>query len=576
MSEMPKDPKIPATGPQLTLDEAARFVIANNPRFECGPATIRGIEYTVFTAAPASLYDLLLQAQSVQTGGDFLVFGDRNITYSEFLSDVERLGGAMQKKLGVKKGQPVAIAMQNCPEMMVAFMAIVSIGAVAVFVNAWWTTDELDYAMRDSGSRIVFADARRAERLAPIQSDLDLTIVGIGTASAEPYADMLAMDLQIVPQKIDTDDNATIMYSSGTTGEPKGVVQTHRSAISAVYTWLMQTEIAKLRAPVIPNAPAPKRPGFLIVTPLFHVTASHGGFLFALAAGAKLVLMEKWNAEDAVRLIDHHEVTRMVGVPTQSADLIGAAKRLGSTLASLVTIGSGGAKQPASQVAKVKEAFPLAQPATGWGMTETNAMGFGINGPDYAAHPDVSGRLYPPLQEIRFVDDDGQDVPAGEVGEILIKSPCVMREYLNKPEDTDRALMDGWLSTGDLGKIDADGIITIVDRKKNIIVRGGENISCLDVESALYRHPAVIEAAVFSVPDERLGEVVGAGIFFRDPTQEDDLKAFLADHIAHFKIPSHIWSVGEPLPRVSTGKIDARSIRSKYLELMAASEGGQS
>lgn len=557
----------------LSLEEALRYLTSHDPRFEFGSVRIRGVNYNAFTAVPASIRDFLAVARTEQAHGDFLVFGDRCWSYEEFLDDVEKLGGALQKKLAVGKGQPVAIAMQNRPEMLIAFMAITSIGAVAVFVNAWWTTQELDYAMRDSGARLVLADQKRADRLAPLSVDVGFAIIGVGIDGADvSYEDLLALDHAIAPVAIDTDDDMSIMYSSGTTGHPKGVVHTHRSAINAVYTWLMQTELLRLRAPTTADAPKPLRPCFMVITPLFHVTASHASFLFSVAAGAKLVLMDKWNAEDAVQLIDRHQVTRFVGVPTQSAELIGAAQRRGSKLPSLSTIGSGGAKQPPAQVAKVKTAFPHVQPATGWGMTETNALGFGITGPDYVTRPNASGRLYPPLQEIRFVNDDSREVPVGEVGEIIVKSPCNMRCYLNKAEATAEILQDGWLRTGDMGMIDSEGIITIVDRKKNIIVRGGENIACLDVEAALHRHPAVVEACVFPVPDDRLGEVVGAALYLSEPLAEDDLRAFLGGHIAQFKIPTHIWTFDEPLPRGATGKIDSRSLRATCLLVITSNE----
>jgi acyl-CoA synthetase (AMP-forming)/AMP-acid ligase II len=241
----------------------------------------------------------------------------------------------------------------------------------------------------------------------------------------------------------------------------------------------------------------------------------------------------------------------------------------------LVAIGSGGAKRPAAQVAPLAEAFPWASVGSGWGLTETNALGTVGSGPDYVAHPESTGRAVPPLQEIRVVDERGQSLPAGQVGELLVKGPNVMRCYLNLPEDTARTLQDGWLHTGDLGTIDATGLITIVDRKKNIIVRGGENVACLEVEGALHAHPDVLEACVFSIPDEHLGEIVGAGVRTKLGAHVDAaaLKAFLSTRLAKFKIPERIWLRTSELPRGGTGKLGRRALRAECLKTLEAVRG---
>jgi len=311
----------------------------------------------------------------------------------------------------------------------------------------------------------------------------------------------------------------------------------------------------------------------LIVTPLFHVTATHPMFLLSLPMGARVVLMYKWGAEEAARLIDQEQVTRFLGVPTQTAELMDAARRLGRNLSSLEFLGSGGAKRPAAQVGELAQQFPHAAVASGWGMTETNAIGLGIIGPEYLQRPGAAGRLYPPLQQLRIVDDEGNPLPNGQVGELSVKSAANMRCYLNKPEETAEALRDGWLRTGDLALVDNDGYVTIVDRKKNIIIRGGENIACLDVEGALHRHPAVAEAGVFSVPDERLGETVGAGIQIRPgmSVTPQELHNFLADHIAAFKIPQYYWLREELLPRGATDKTDRRALRNQCLGMEPSS-----
>jgi acyl-CoA synthetase (AMP-forming)/AMP-acid ligase II len=473
---------------------------------------------------------------------------------------------------GITSGDRVAIAMRNLPELMTLVLGISATGATVVFVNAWWTTPELDYALRDSGAKLVFADGPRVERLLPLVGELGLTLVGVRDGEGmvpQAYTALQtgAADLAL-NTPIDTDDDFAIMYSSGTTGHPKGVVQTHRSAVNAVFSWLMQAVVAPLVTPPLAGAPAPLRPSALVVTPLFHVTATHPLFLLSLIAGAHITLMRKWDADEAVRLIQLENITRFLGVPTQSADLMAAAQRAGVTLDTLDYLGSGGAKRPGAQVAQLAQTFPNAGIATGWGMTETNALGIGMIGDDYLKRPESAGKLHPPVQELRLLDDAGNDVPLGELGEITVKSPANMRCYLNKPEATAETMQDGWLRTGDLAVMDAEGYVTILDRKKNIIIRGGENIACLDVEGALHRLPEVIEACAFSVPDDRLGEGVGACVQLREGAtlSRDAMAQALHGHIAPFKMPAHVWTQYVPLMRGATDKLDRRGLRAACLD----------
>lgn len=558
----------------MTLDEAIADLLATTPAFAVGDAEIRGVSYRVFTNAPPHARALLQASRQAQGDGaaDYLVHEDERWTYDAFCFEIKILSQVLQSRFGVGKGDPVAIAMRNAPEFLILMMATASIGAVAVLLNAWWTCEELDYALRDSKVRLVFADAPRAARIAPLSDALGLTLVGArdGEAVCDLRYSALrgavsgAVDWPEVA--IDTDDDFAVIYSSGTTGHPKGVVLTHRGAMNAVHTWLLQGAAAQRINPSEPGTPA-LRPAGLVVTPLFHVTATHPLFLLSLPAGAKLALMPRWDPEAAARIVEREKITRFLGVPTQSADLMEAAHRLNLSLDSLDYLGAGGAKRPAAQVAELARSFPRAQIATGWGMTETNANGIGMAGADYVARPGAVGRLYPPVQELRILGDDGHEVPVGETGEITVKSPCNMRCYLNKPDATDEVLKDGWLRTGDIGCIDAEGYVTILDRKKNIIIRGGENVACLDVEGALHRHPAVAEACAFSVPDRRFGEVVGAGIQVRPGhvVTAQQLREFLALHIARFKIPDHVWLQAEPLPRGATDKIDRRALRRSCL-----------
>ncbi|MDQ2093050.1 class I adenylate-forming enzyme family protein [Rhodalgimonas zhirmunskyi] len=559
----------------MTPEDAVRHVVGTNPTFAVHEVVVRGVTLKAFKNIPPTVPGLLAAGWAQHGDGtlEYLAYEDEALTYADFTRAVYRMAHAMRDELGVRQGDRVAIAMRNYPELLTLLLAISSIGGVVVFVNAWWTTEELDYALRDSEAKIVFADGPRMERLEPLQAELGLTLVGVRDAEGRGAHDFTTLQQaarsEVAPDvAIDTDDDFAVMYSSGTTGHPKGVVQTHRGAVNAVFSWLMQSFVAPLVTPPDPGAPEPLRPSVLVVTPLFHVTATHPLFLLSLPAGAKITLMRKWDAEQAVRLIRDNYITRFLGVPTQSAELMQAARRMGERLPTLDYLGSGGAKRPGAQVAQLAEAFPNAGIATGWGMTETNALGIGMIGDDYIARPESAGKLHPPVQELRMLDDAGIDVPPGQIGEITVKSPANMRCYLNKPEATAEVLQDGWLRTGDLGVLDADGYVTILDRKKNIIIRGGENIACLDVEGALHRHPDVLEAAAFPVPDDRLGEVVGAAVQLKTGATltQADMAAFLQEHIASFKIPAHLWVQHDVLDRGATDKIDRRAIRTACLD----------
>jgi len=563
----------------MTPEEAVRHVVTTDPVFAVDNVDIRGVTVKAFRNIPPTVPALMAAGWARHGEGqlEYIAYEGESYSYEDFTRSVHRLAHAMRDTLGMGQGDRVAIAMRNYPELLMLVLAVSSIGGVVVFVNAWWTTQELEYALNDSGAKAVFADGPRIARLKPLEESLALTLIGVrdGEGQTEHSFSHLrgsAANDQPLEVRIDTDDDFAVMYSSGTTGHPKGVVQTHRGAVNAVFSWLMQSVIAPLIDPPAPDAPDPPRPSALVVTPLFHVTATHPLFLLSLPAGAKITLMHKWDAQEAVRLIRDNQITRFLGVPTQSAELMEAAKEMGETLPSIDYLGSGGAKRPAAQVAQLADAFPNAGVATGWGMTETNALGIGMIGDDYRARPESAGKLHPPVQELRILDDHGKNVPNGTLGEITVKGPHIMRCYLNQPEATAETLQDGWLRTGDLGVLDDEGFITILDRKKNIIIRGGENIACLDVEGALHRHPDVLEAVAFSVPDARLGEVVGAALQLRSGAAltSQQMTGFLDGHLAQFKIPAHLWVQHEVLTRGATDKIDRRAIRAACLDKQEA------
>jgi len=558
-----------------SVHEAIDHVATTEKMFALEQCDIRGVSYKTFKNGPKTLRDLL-EFCNTHGEAEFLVFEDERYTFHDVYRKTLRLADTLVNDYGVKPGDRVALLMRNAPEYPIIFMALASIGAVAVFVNSFWTTEELEYGFKDCEAKIAFVDKPRAEKMGSFADRLGITRVVVRTAAMEKvreFWDLIDQDSDaVMPQvSIDPDDDFAVMYTSGSSGHPKGVVLTHRSAVSAIQVWLFGVRVAELMgyapSPTIDADGRPYQPCTMMTTPFFHISATHAGFLLSLWFGMKMVILHKWDPRNAVELIDREQVSRFACVPTMSAELLEAAAATGRTLDSLRTIDSGGAKRPPAQVREIAERMPHALPGTGFGMTETGGPGIGMRGDLYLDNPDAAGRLQPPLFEMKIVDDDDNEVPVGEVGELVLKSATNMRSYLNQEEETAKALRDGWVYTGDLAKIDENEIITIVDRKKDMIIRGGENISCSEVQGALHHHSAVAEAAVFSIPDERLGENVGSCVYLRPGAKasEDDLKGFLSERIAAYKVPKRIWFRDTPLPRGPTEKVDQRAIRAEYV-----------
>jgi len=363
------------------------------------------------------------------------------------------------------------------------------------------------------------------------------------------------------------------MYTSGSTGHPKGALSSHRGILSALYSWMLLGLAAKslaARAEELTETAYP--PAGLLTIPLFHCTGSHSAFMLSVVIGRKLVIMHKWDAQEALRLIEQERITWFNGVPTMSAELQAAAATTERDVSSLSEIMAGGAARPPDQVRRLKGTFSKSTTGIGYGLTETNALGAVNSGTAYESRPGSTGRVVPAVTEIRVIGADGEPLPTGERGEVCIKSPANVLGYWNKPGETAEAFIDGWFHTGDVGYLDEDGFLYIVDRIKEIIIRGGENISCLEVEAAIYTHPAVHEAAVFGLPDERLGESVGAAVVLREGAEltTEELRTYLAEHLAAFKIPAHVWFRAEQLPRIASGKIFKRQLKADYGEQLQA------
>lgn len=547
-----------------TFAEAVATVTAPGGRYEIVEADVGGQRLKVFKQTPPSLRALFDTART--RDGVFLVYEDERRTFAEVMAEVDALGALLVERYGVAKGDRVAIGMRNYPEWVVAYAAATSIGAVAVSLNAWWTTEELEYALTDSGTTVLIADAERVERAMPFAERLDLRILGVRCGEEVPFGvdrleDVLVPGRSLPEVEIDLDDDAQILYTSGTTGHPKGAVSTHRAVLSAILAYACRAAVVAVqRGPK--TEPSAYPPCFILTVPLFHVTGQIPVMLASFAAGVKLVMMHKWNPERALELIERERVTTFVGVPTMSWDLLESPDFATRDTSSLVSVGGGGAPAPPELVRRIDSSFAKGRPSIGYGMTETNAYGPQNLGDDYVRKPTSSGRTVP-IMEVRVVGDDGEPVATGEVGEIEFRGPNLIRGYWNRPEANAEAFHDGWLRTGDIGRLDDEGFIYVVDRAKDMVLRGGENIYCAEVEAVLYEHPAVYECAVYGIPHERLGEELCASVVLRAgaAATPEELAAHVGHHLAAFKVPTRIEVTGDKLPRGATGKIQKRDLR---------------
>ena len=510
---------------------------------------------------PATLPALLRTFCALNADIEALVAGDERFTFAELDQWSEKLARALAAR-GIRKGDRVAIAMRNSPSWIVAYMAALKAGAVATLLNGWWQSDELGHAIEIARPALVIADPPRAERIAAAGNGASLVCLQVDQPLETAIAPLLGAGECDLPEMAPEDD-ATILFTSGSTGEAKGALSTHRAVTTGVYAYA--TGLIVLKAILESEGRPPKPPRTLLSVPLFHVTGEVPVLLNSFVIGRGMVLMPKWDAGEALRLIEKERVTYFIGVPTMSLELMSHPDRDKYDLSSLTDIAAGGAPRPVSHVERLQKTFRTAQPALGYGLTETNAVGCINFWSNYADKPGSTGRPHKPFVELAILGEGESRLPAGERGEIAIRSAANFKGYWQDPDSTRAALTsDGYVRTGDIGYLDEDGYLFIVDRKKDIIIRGGENISAAEVEAACYACPAVAEAAVFGAPDERLGEVPVAVIHARDGLDETQLREFLESRVAAFKVPARFIFMDEPLPRLGTGKIDRVALKAQF------------
>ena len=556
----------PAGWPAMSRAECRDRLTAPGERFEMETIDIRGVPTRVWKHAPTNMRQV---AMAARTHGDrlFAIYEDERVTYEAWFRAVARMAAELRER-GVAKGDRVALAMRNLPEWPVAFFAATTIGAICVPLNAWWTGPELAFGLANSGAKLLVCDAERWERIAPHRGelpDLEHALVSRSDApleGAEQLEDLLgtpkdyaALPSAELPQvDIDPEDEATIFYTSGTTGQPKGALGTHRNLCTNIMSSAYNGAIAFLRRGEEP--PAPVQKVGLTVIPLFHVTACSAGLMGYVVAGHTMVFMHKWDPVKAFQLIEREKVNLTGGVPTIAWQLLEHPERANYDLSSLEAVAYGGAPAAPELVRKIHEEFG-ALPANGWGMTKTMATVSGHSSEDYLNRPDSCG---PPVAvaDLKIVGDDGvTELPVGEVGELWARGPMVVKGYWNRPEATAETFVDGWVRTGDLARLDEEGWCYIVDRAKDMIIRGGENIYSSEVENVLYDHPAVTDAALVAIAHPTLGEEPAAVVHLAPgmSATEDELREWVAARLAKFKVPVRIAFVQDTLPRNANGKI---------------------
>ena len=540
--------------------------------FEVTTVDVRGFPTRTYANAPPSLREFWL-ASTQFAERDYLVYEDQRWTYAEAHAEVAAIASWLVAQ-GIQPGDRVAIAMRNYPEYMLMYWAIVSVGAVVVGMNAWWIGPEMVYGIQDAEPKIIFIDQERLDRLLPHRSEVpDPVLVGVrltGSAPAEvvSYEETVRTHQGTLPDvTIDPDSDACIFYTSGTTGRPKGAQQTHRGCVANVMNlafWATcAAQVGVLTGKVDPKDLENPPPSVsLVTTPLFHVTANNCAAQGATLSGGKLVLMYKWDAGKALDHIEQEGVTAMSGVPTMARELLNHPDFPNRDTSSLLSLGGGGAQLQPDLVGRIEEKVATARPSTGYGMTETCGIITAISGDFFVDRPESCGPLMPTF-EVKILDDEGNEVPRGSIGEMCVRGAPVIRGYLNRPDATAESIVDGFLKTGDVARLDEDGFVYIVDRKKDMVIRGGENVYCAEVETALFSHDAIAECVVFGVPDERLGEEVGACVVLKPGASVDaeGLRAHCATQISKHKVPRHIWLREDALPRNANGKFLKRELR---------------
>ena len=560
-----------ATEPHRIFLEQLGQLTGAGQSFEIEQRQIDGKNYKMYKNAPRSLRELLDQGRA-HGDKEFLLYEGEHYTFTEFFRQADAVSCSLAAN-GIQAGDRVAIAMRNYPEWMMAFVAIATIGAIPVTINSWGTVEEMLYVIDDSQSRLVFCDDRRQRMLTGKlqQRSIDAVVARPGEDStAVSWQDYVLAGGNGEPPRpeLSGSDPALLIYTSGTTGKPKGVLSLHRQVCQAIYNFeccgmAMAISNGDLLMKLLEQG---DDYAALLAVPLFHVSGCFAVFILNLRSGRRTVMMYKWDVDRALQYIGDEKIGILSVAPSMLMSLFESDNFARTDTSRLYFIGGGGSSFPSTLPKLIDRQLPDRIPGCGYGSTETNASACSMNGHMFRARPQASG-LPSPIIEIQIRDKQNiRELPRGEIGEICIFGVTIAQCYWNKPQTTAETFVDRWYRSGDLGYIDDDGYLHIVDRIKDIVVKAGENISSIEVENAIASCADIAEAAVFGMPHDRLGEEIAAVAVVRDGRQVEQgyLKEYLSQRLAHYKVPDQLFIRSEPLPRNPTGKILKNTLRQQY------------
>ena len=564
---------------------------ADGGQFEMTEINVRGVPMRVFKNAPPTMR-AFWELTAGYADRDYVVYEDERYTYAEVAATVRSLAHYLRETHGVNNGDRVAISMRNFPEWVMTYWATVSIGAAVVGMNAWWTSEEMKFGMSDAQPKVAVVDDERLERLLPVLDDVraeaPVHVISVRSDRDLPadcsrwndVVDASSAPADLPPADIDPDDDACIFYTSGTTGFPKGAQLTHRGSVHNVMNLVFMSltaATAEAKAKAAGDIEGKEmgnltstasQPVYMAPTPLFHVTANNCLLQPCTLVGGKIVLTYKWDPGRALELIEREGVTTFSGVPTMSRELIAHPDWEKRDTSTIQGMGGGGAAVQPDLVDKIDKSLSKGAPSTGYGLTETHGIVTANAARFFVEKPASCGRAVP-VCDVKLVDDEGNDIaitPEAR-GQLCVRGPIVVKGYINRPDATADAIRDGWFNTGDIAMVDDDGFIYIVDRAKDMVLRGGENVYSAEVEAAIYQNESVAEAAVFGVPDDRLGEEVGVAIYLHPGSSltAEELQEFLGASIAKHKVPRYIWILDEQLPRNASGKFLKRDLKERLI-----------
>ena len=534
-----------------------------------------GREYTAYKNAPDTMLALLNEAR-IHGDKELLVYEGERYTFDQVFAAADALANALQDEFGVGVGDRVAIAMRNYPEWIIGFLGIALSGAAIVPLNSWGKKAELEYGLTDCGATLLLADQQRLSNICD-----DLESLGVRAIAVRSDDELLAKPHVVDYRKlidshagkpapavdVSSEDMALMLYTSGTTGKPKGAITSQIALVQGLYNFDISVMACAMTNPDSIQRMMAK--GFdqaaLLAVPLFHLSGLHSVFLLSLRAGRKIVMMYKWDAEKAIELIEQERLTILSLVPAMLQEMLSSLSFDTTDTSSLFNVGAGGAATPPKLTAMVAEKVDNSYPGAGWGLTETNTSVSSFSGKAILHKPGSAGFLLP-IMQLKVCDDEGQELPQGEPGILWVKSISLIDGYWNRPEADAADFNDGWFNTGDVGYVDDEGFVFLSDRAKDLVIRGGENIYPAEIEAICYDHPAVKEAAVFAVPDDKLGEEAGACVVVEEgqDIDEQEFRDMLSSQLAKFKVPRYIWFRSEPLPRNASGKVLKKQLKEHY------------